>query len=154
MVARRKHSYKKSISCVQSLAVTGIPLKGKQNSRYSFSCTALSVKLLNYHYQFGLTSCRTSSTTTSWQVPNSKLLKIHVWKQFNDFQGKKKIFCNKGIWVWKNRLREESLEKWSTSLRKRVSSSVWRLGKDSSVFLLLFSETSPALGEQVEYFWR
>lgn len=66
--------------------------------------------------------------------------------KFNGFSGKKIFFCNKGIWIWKNRLREESLEKRSASLRKRVSSSVWRLGKDSSVFLLMFSETSPALG--------
>jgi len=61
MVARRKHSYKTSISCLQSSAVTAVPLKGKQNSQYSSSCTTVAVKSLNCYCQFGRTSCRTWS---------------------------------------------------------------------------------------------
>lgn len=126
----------------------------RQNSQYSFSCTVVAIKSLNCHCELSLTSCRTWFLTTGCQVPNSKLLKYMSKNKFNSCPGQKLSFAVRPSEFEKNRQAEERLEEWSIPLRKRVSSSVQCLGEDGSVFLLMFCETSPPLGEQVEYFWR
>lgn len=93
MAARRKHSYKRSIACLQPSAISGVPLKGKQNSQYSFSCTTVAVKPLNCHCEFVLTSWRTWSLTTGCQVPNSNLLKYMSENMINCCSGQKVFFA-------------------------------------------------------------